>query len=283
MPNPPQITPTELLDILRPHVQFRREAQFAWKSIVSSWAEIPLLRALWSASSINFQATDRVRDLAGGGFHLTSNNTPLWGYQSATLIPVGQFAASSSQYISRTDAGGLGIDWADIIGNEGHIISAQRGLTLGGWYLFETKAPTTSESLISKWNNTTNHRSYLIARMSGTTNSRFYISTNGVATVSVTGPALPADETWYFVVGRFDPSTALDIFVNPAYPSDYTQNAAGIPATIYNSNASLVIMSRASLSWYCSGYWSIGFLSAGYLSDSIIWQLFEQSRTMFNV
>ena len=86
---------------------------------------------------------------------------------------------------------------------------------------------------------------------------------------------------WYFVVGRFNPSTSLDIIVNGTKVS----NVAGIPATLFNSTANFIVMAynNGLAATRNDGKTSLCFLCAAYLDDVVVDALFAQTRALFGV
>lgn len=128
-----QVRPSEMVDILGVDLQKRRESQFAWKSVISQFLALPVLRGFWPMSAVSHTAADQARDISGNGNHLTNNNVSTFGYESTSLIPQVSFNGTT-QYLSRADAGGG--DWADIIGTETYVGAAKRGLTSGGLVLY---------------------------------------------------------------------------------------------------------------------------------------------------
>jgi hypothetical protein len=175
-------------------------------------------------------------------------------------------------YLWRADEAGL-----DILGTESYVDSAYRGLTFGGWFYHHGVAAT--QGLASKWTAAGNQRAYLLEFLLGVGAYRLEISNNGIAAVVVTDAVvgLPSVDTWYFVVGRFDPSTEIAIFVN----NNKTTNVAAIPAALFNSSAQFQIGAFEAGMNLLNGRVSMCFLCAAMLSDSIIGALWHQTRNMF--
>jgi hypothetical protein len=84
---------------------------------------------------------------------------------------------------------------------------------------------------------------------------------------------------WYFIVGRFIPSTEEAIFVNGAWDT----NVVGVNASIQNTASAFRIFDQSDNSSRLNGRVSLAFLCATALSDSIVSALFHQTRAMFNV
>lgn len=272
-----------LVDQLTPDLQVRNEPNFAWKSVVSQFLAIPALRACWSFAAVDYLAAGQTLDQAGGGYHLTNNNVATFGYFAGSLIPIVAFDGVN-QYLSRADAGAG--TWADVTGAEAFIDSQQRGMTVGGWYFFDTDPGANAEACAAKWNsNAVNQRSFYLIRRTAAAGgqAQFAVSGNGIAAVTVNGPASIPGGEWHFLVGRFYPGARIDVWDNPTTPSDYQNLAVGIPAAIFDSTAAFTVGARANPDFYLDGNAGPStFLAACALSDSIIWQLYEQSRCLFN-
>jgi hypothetical protein len=244
---------------------------------VAAFLAIPGLVAFWPTSVVrNDSPTDRVRDISGSGYHLTATNTPLHSYITDDgLAPYIRFNGTN-QYLTRADGGAA--DWADIIGNESHISSTRRGLTLGGWFQFDSAAGS-AETLMAKWLAAGNQRSYQLAR-DAAGNAAFYVSSSGAAatTTATLTDALDDAAAWYFVVGKWEPSTESTIFVNGA-----SNTAVSADATLLDSTADFTVAVTDSLSGYMDGIASMCFLSAMNLRDELITSLYQQTRPLFVV
>ena len=105
-----------------------------------------------------------------------------------------------------------------------------------------------------------------------------FISNDGTATTGVTSTVLCTTGTWYFVVGRFTPSTELAVFVNQTS----TTTGAGIPASIFNSTTALNI-GGLNGTVLLNGRAALVFLCANALGDDLISSLFQSSRVLFSV
>lgn len=250
----------------------RNEPNFAWGQAASSILALPALRAFWPMSSVDYTVASRARDIAGGGYHLSDNNTPVFGYDQ--LAPYVEFDGVD-QYLSRADGGGG--NWADILGTEAYVQPKDNGLTLGAWVNFD-RAIGTTERIIGK-DDLGAQRSYMLQR-TAVGNIRFLVSQNGAAVVNVDSTQSPTDMGgWYLLIGRFEPSTALTVFVN----GQSTQNLAGVPANIWDSTTAFTVGASGVPGSYLPGKESLCWLCATALSDSIVTALFHQTRKLYNV
>jgi hypothetical protein len=271
-----QVRNAEMVRLLSSDLQLRYEPNFAWKSTCSAYLALPVLRAFWPMSSVDYTTADRANDLSGQGYHLTDNNTVEFGYDS--LVPYVDFFATNSEYLSRADGGAA--NWADITGTETYVESAYRGLTFGGWFYFDGAAGASREYVIAKSAGAP-QRGYYIRRdtAGGGGDLELAVSVDGTAETFVLTNVTAAVTTWMFLVGRFDPSVELALFVDS---TKYT-NVAAIPASLVDNTTSFTIGASGVPSLYMDGRASMCFLCAAFLSDAIILSLFHQTRAMFGV
>lgn len=266
------------VDLLRAYFQHRSEPNYAWSRAISIYLALPALRGFWPMSAVDYTAVTRVSDMSGKSTNpLQSNNTPLFGYDS--LAPYVEFDGIN-QYLSRADLGAA--NWADVTGTEAYIVAAQRGLTLGGWFRFNAAAGANQEMLMAKdAGGAAGTYSYRLRRNNAAGGGRivFFVASGGALTNVGNVTLVPSATTWYFIVGRFEPSTALTVFVNDT--SD--QNLVAIPAAIDDSTAAFTIGARAVPDQYFPGRASMCFLCAAQLSDAIILSLYEQTRALYGV
>jgi len=108
-------------------------------------------------------------------------------------------------------------------------------------------------------------------------NISFSISNSGADEFTATSTGTVTTGQWYFCVGRFDPSTTVDVFLDGVKDT----NAVGIPAAVFNTNNAFRIGTQDATLLLLDGKVSNCFLCASQLSDSIITALWEQSRVMY--
>ena len=269
-----QVLNTEQVGLLESHFQPRNESNFAWKSAVSATQALPGLIGSWPMSVIRLDAAaDRVRDVAGGGYHLTWNG----GLQAwnDNLVPMVWFDGATG-YLSRV-AGAA--SWASVRGNEAHVAAGIQGLTVGGWFNTDTIAAGTPV-FMSKYTAGGNQRTFLLRRNAAA--AEMHVSANGAA---VLGPATlnVTASTWYFIVGRWVPdatNSLIKLWVN-----DNTDEVnIGAAVTLFDSTADFLIgASDAGTSALLDGRASLCFLCSCALEDAIVFSLFQQQRSMFGV
>lgn len=267
----PKLTPLndDLYNQLDSVYQRRYDNAFAWSRAISLFQMLVGLRGVWPMSSVD--NTGAVYDLSGQGRTLSYNGNPIFAFTG--LYPSISMDGAGD-YLSRADEAGL-----DITGTESVIWSNQRGLTLGGWFNFNTLAPGATIGLIGKWNGTGNQRSYQMFFDDATNSIYLDVSTDGTAVVDCQGDVVAVSQ-WYFLVGRFTPSTELAVFVNGSKQT----NTVGIPASIYSGTANFNIGAYANGgSGQLNGFASICFLCASALSDTIIKSLYHFTRPLFGI
>ena len=265
----------EMIDLLRAYFQDRNEPNFAWKSAVSATLAIPGIVAVWPMSVVRRDnATDRARDVAGGGYHLTDTNGVVFGYEAASLIPIAEFLGTN-EYLLRGDGGVAA--WADITGTEAHIRAAEQGLTIGGW--FYLKDVTANSALMAKWDGPADERSYMLYVNGASSLFQFYVTSAGtaVSSVNVNGPIAVVD-SWYHVVGWFDNSgNTINICVNG------TTTSLAYANTIFDSDSDFTIGASDVPGYFTTGLETLCFLSQCGATASQVTNHFQQTRAMFGV
>lgn len=261
------------VDELSARFQRRNEAQFAWSHLVSTWYGLAGRRALWVASSYDY-TNPQWLDIGGGGYHLTNNNAAQFGYDAARpLISTATLVSASSRYFSRPDAG-VG-NWADITGLETTIKAADRGLSMYAWIKFANAAGA-QETIMGKWDSATGNRSYMLDRLAGGA-IRAVMSNAGAANDAVANGPGAAQSVWTFVGLQFDPSTVLRSIVD----ADNVDDAAGVPASIFDGAASFTIGATGTPSVYADMDIAIAVLCASYHGLATANALYHQGVPLF--
>lgn len=234
--------------------------------IISPFLALPGLVGFWPMSSVQ-RSTGNVYDLSGQGRTLTYNGNPTFNYTG--LVPYVD-CDGTGDFLSRADETDL-----DVLGTETIYNSAVRGLTLGGWFWSDSLSG--NRGWVGKHTSGTNNCSYLI--YTAGTAIRTHISNTGAYTagLDLASSIVGVTGTWYFTVLRFIPSTELANYVN----GTWTSLVAGIPASIYNSSASLLVGATDGGVNTLDGRVSLCFLCANALSDSLISALFSRTRAAF--
>ena len=190
-------------------------------------------------------------------FNFTKVDSPVFSYQN--LIPCVTLNGSS-QYLT-----------VDITSTNYNLTGA---LTLGAWV--KTNVFTTAQSIIGRWGDNPDWRSYLLSIVNDDTVSFDIVDSVG-SLHSVTTTELMTIDVWTFVCGRFTPSTELSVWYNS---TKYT-NTTSIPATIFAGTAPFYIGNDALYNNYLNGALSLAFICGQALPDRMIELLYYQSKAMF--
>lgn len=171
------------------------------------------------------------------------------------------FVRASSNYLSRADEDALSI---------------HNDLTLGTWVYFDAESTGVATGIMGKWYEAGNERSYVIYKDSSD-KIVFSVSVDGAVAVSVNDlGANYAESQWFYVVGRYNPSTELALFVNGMW---YI-NETSVPATIFNSAEDFEI-GRYNRSNYLDGRISHAFICAYAVPDRFICSVWSHSKALY--
>jgi hypothetical protein len=237
----------------------------ALHTAVSAGLALPGLRGLWTGASYN-RVNPWVRDISGNELHLTGSGIQF----HLNEAPCINFGVAGSDTLTRADELNL-----DIVGNEGEVTSAMKGLTMGCWARPVT-VDSTARYIMSKWG-TTNQRSYYLA-INSSNKIQGGISNAGVSSEADASSANSAvEDTWQFVALDFDPSTYVRVYLNNVYAEDTTS----IPATIYSGTSAFDIAHLASANYF-EGQLSMMFLCSASLGDDLIKWFYNQTKTLFH-
>lgn len=256
-----QVLNPEMIEGLGSHFPRTNSASFAWSNVVSDFLMLRHLRSFHPMTSVDENGDPY--DLSGQGRVLT--NTNAIAFASTSVMTYAALVAASTKYFTR------GLDEA------GYDILA--GLTWGGWFYFNTALRT--DGLASKWNATgVNQRSWVLYK-TNLAAINVGISSGGTAGTSVilSSSVTAAAAQWYFIVGRYNPSTELAVFVNGVK----TTNLVGIPAALFNSTQPYELGVYRGTPDYLDGRLSLQFVCATVLEDCFINALFWHSCPLFGV
>jgi hypothetical protein len=262
-----QERPDEMVGILSSDMQLRTEPNFSLAKATSTHMGLAALRAFWPMSSVDYTAANQGRDIAGSGYHLTNSNISIFGYDN--IVPYVEFNGTN-QWLYKLDGGAA--NWADIIGTEAYV--GQPGLTFGGWFYFDA-IDAAAEYVMAKEQNGAGG-SYVLYRTAGAATMNFHV--NFAVGNSVTSSNSVTQGQWNHIVGRFVPSTTDDIYVNGTKTS-----AAHAVAAIADTAYALTVGADSAGNVPLDGKASLCFLCAAALSDALIWNLYEQTKTMYGL
>lgn len=226
---------------------------------------LPGLRGAWLGA---VDATGSLLDQSGNGLTLSRNGGVAYTVVGKALCA--DFDGATG-YLNRADEAAL-----DITGSESYISTADRGLTIGGWW-YPDVINSVAKHLISKWNGSLNQRSHVLA-IDAQNRFQFFVSSDGIGLVGVPdGVNLPSAGQWYFVVGRYRPSTEMAIFVN----RNKTASTTSIPASIYSSTAPFRIGASGDSAFWFDGRAALVFICAAALPDEAIYALYDSTVGLF--
>ncbi len=260
-----QVLNSELIDGLSTHFPRSNAAATAWGNLVSNFLLLRRLRGYWSFTSVDENGD--VYDFSGQGRVLSF--VPGLGAQifsSTSLLTYAAPIFASGQYYQRLDEVGLSITGK---------------LTWGGWFWFNTLASGADQGLMSKSTGAGNQRGYNLWLDDATNFINMNISSAGTlaSTVFLASTKLLAINNWYFVVARYNPSTLMSIYINGTMDT----LAAGVPASIFDNNASLCFGSYNAGAMLLDGRVAHCFICADYLEDYFIQALYWHSCPLLGV
>lgn len=236
----------------------------------SQFLGLPGLRGLWYPGSQD--QTGAIYDQAAQGRTLTYNGNPTLALYN-DLVPYEDYDGTGD-YHSRADEAGL-----DITGTETTIASAQRGLTLGGWFWADSFSG--GPGLLSKFAFTAgNQRAYMLSMATGG-ELVLTISSDGTAAnqQTVTSSNVVTTGGWFFAVGRFTPSTEMAVWLN----GTKTVFTTAVKASLFNSSAALQLGALDAGTRLLDGRCALAFLTATVWPDTLIDYLFARSRPLFGI
>lgn len=241
------------LEVGRLYVPLKQIADTLVTSQKDVFIRLPGLIAYWPMGIRDISGN--VRDHSGAGSTLPEVGTCPVGYDGNAFSHLG----NGTNYLQA--GSGFGVT-----GLETWITGSLRGLTVGGWFMFDA-TPGTSGGLASK-DNVAPNRGYYLALTSSLT-LIFSVSATGAAQVFSTSAATGLS-AWHFVVGRFLPSTEVAVFVD----GDKSTNTTSVPAQCNVSTGAFEVGRFASLnSAILHGKARDVFVCAAALSDALIEQI----------
>lgn len=230
---------------------------------------LPSLRGFWPMN--NMDQAFAVYDLSGQGRTLASaEGTPALNWDLTTAL-VSYVERTGAGYWSRASEAGL-----QITGTEGSVKSTHRGLTLGGWFYFNSTAAALG--MLSKTGASANNAYWLYLPAGGAVQMGIG---SGAANQYGAFNAVPSATTWHFIVGRYTPSTELAVFQDGVKG---VPNTTGIYASI-NTSADAFEVGRIfdSAGSRLNGNVALLFLCAAALPDTLLAYLFNRTRWAFSV
>lgn len=256
-------------DLRRPQSEYQEEilrlqherselGAAAFFTPISAFLTLPHLRAFWPMSSADEQ--ENVYDISGQGRTLSKQGSPI--LKNLGFTPYADLDGNG--YYQRTDEAGLSIT---------------DELTIGSWvYLRSGFSDVLYLGKMAASGSGNLSYGLHAATVIGTERFQLHISDDGSNDETVhVEPVEPLD-AWNFVVGRFSNQSSA-IYCNTQKVSD-TPNATGI----YDGTAAFEL-GRArytGVTTYLDGLIAYPFLCASRLSDTVIANIFQATRAIFD-
>jgi len=220
---------------------------------------LPALRAYWPMSIV--RSTGAAEDHAGTSVGLLRQGGPLYGFDGNAYIELG----ISNGYMATASSA------LNITGTEAWIASSLRGLTIGGWFMVDS-TPGLDSGLITK--DATGPQRGFALLWETVNRPTFFVSGNGTSGPSIAYSTLLLD-TWYFIVGRFTPSTEVAIFVNGTKLANTTSIPAAINVSTQNFEVGRYFNSDSRI---IEGKARDVFVCTAALSDETLSDLYQATR-----
>lgn len=275
-----------LMDNQRTEMQPTHDSMLAWKSIIPLYQVLPGMRGFWPGSATVPMAPSvpYVNDFGGDYYrsmeYVSANGGSLFGYTG--IVPwVRVYGAPAGGSGGQHCFAGNRINY-QITGNEVYFPLNQRGLTLGIWMLFEA-VNTWPYSIMGKDDGYVTPFSYYLEK-DASHYARFVITTDGVTRVGASSSGTIAANEWHLIIGRYyrsHPDTnapEMAVFLNGVK----SVSTVGVPNAIFNSSAALRVgypVQTATLPVYRK--WSMAFICAMALSDTLCSAIWHHTRAMF--
>jgi len=253
-------------ELLSAHMARRDEPNFALGNAISTYLALPALRGFWPTSAHHVTTQSWYVDDIACDYDLAATGSPHLGFSN--LYP--WIYLDGDEYFYYPDDPQF-----DIRGIDPPTAVANRGLTLGAWVKFDDI--NSFEVIMCKYNGGTGNRSYRLAKDTSN-NIQMKISNDG-GNVNIdidTSITTLVANIWYFVVGRWD-TTNTSTFVD-----GIVHNIASGEASIFNGNTQLLLGVEGGAINFMTGYQSFIFICAASVSDSIIKNIWHQTRYLFN-
>lgn len=231
------------------------------------YMNLPGIRAYWNFARMTYQPT-LIDSVNGMNCTRTLTNT--------TQIPdphivAGTFQGNSLWY--RNNEAALYVS-----GIESLLDAPNRGMYVGCW-VYPTKINST-RCWVAKRAAADNFQ-FQLKQVNASVD--FSVSVDGINWVTVSHANPLIQNKWQFVLGRFDPSTSLDVCLDGIWSTF----AAGIPASIFNGAAPLAIGGYRTLvpgnAEFHSGRLAQVFYGAADLPDRYAFNLYQWTRPLFGV
>lgn len=161
-------------------------------------------------------------------------------------------------------------NYAHLLANE---YKGLAGFTVGGWFQSAAAAGTFMSTWLAAANQT--WRLYITG-----TKPTLGVSGTGANELTAQNANTISLNTWYFIAGRYNPSTELALWVNDVK----TTNVTAIPASAFNTTTvDFVIGATHGGANFLSGKAALCFFSNAVIADVYLLSLYQMGRALFNV
>jgi len=268
-----QIYNPELVRNLAPYFHKRSDLALNHAHSIAFIRNIPGLLGFWPTAE---------RDISGNNNDLTRSGTIKTILYDRNIVPYAQFDSAGSAYAFSPEPAPP-LSEFDIIGDESYVGTGSHGLTMGGWW--QQGSDGVAESLMSKWDTTgtPSHKAYRMY-LNAANNIQFSLSIDGTALYNQNSASSSPVDTWFYAVGRWEPSTETKIYYGLAADSDLTikSKTASVPATIHDSTDAFAIGSiNSGATQFLNGRSSMTFLVRGRIPEIYIETIFDLTSPLF--
>ena len=216
------------------------------------------------------------RDISGNSHTLTRSGTIKTIQYDNNIVPYVQYDRAGSAELYHLDNADL-----SITGTESYVGSGSHGLTMGGWWQFG-RAPSVREYLMSKWDSSPN-QSYRMYKLPSDGKITFALSVDGINTTAWLFGIIPPQDTWFFLVCRWIPSTETKLYYGLATDNNLTTlTSTGLTkANIADTSARFQLGSQDAGSDWLDGRSSMSFLIRGNVPNIYIETIFDLTSPLF--
>lgn len=257
----------QMEELLSAHLARRDEPNFALGNAISTYLAIPSLLSFYPCSSEHIAGGVAYLDDIASDYDLVfsdSTGSTMFGFEN--LVPTIIF--DGTNYVSYADDQQFDVSGASVV-------VEYPGITVGAWVKFDSE--DSAENILAKYNAGANERAYRLWKDASNQINFIISSDGGAANVdTIASTDVLEDDVWYFAVGRWNASTT-DVWVDKNKTS-----VASTRAGIHNSSTAFRLASEGGGLNQLDGRLSLVFITSSSLSDSIIRNLYEQSRYLFN-
>lgn len=250
------------LDVRLGHTWDSSMSQRRIGDVLGAVLAMPALRGVWLMSSC--EPGGNVEDQSGQARELTANGSPQFGEDA--FLPYVDLNGST-QYLSRADETAL-----DIQGDEGEVLDAHKGLTIGAVCYFDNEASHVEAVVTKGFASASNSAYWLDRRWDGM--ARFLVGDGSFWQYAQSTSAVGAEE-WVSLIGRFNPSDEVALFVNDTKYTD----TVGIPLTLLDVSSDFTVGTYANADGYfLDGRVALMWICAANVRDAVLMKYYGRLK-----